>query len=130
MKNILFVAIAILFSSQVFAQASETKKVEAPTMKAEAKYCCPKCDYCSSKKGTCPHHKVELVKSESEVMYCCGNCGFQMTPVKGKCPESTTPVMKEGTLHCVLCYDKGGKCPKCGMEMRTIEVPKKKKAKK
>jgi hypothetical protein len=120
MRNLLCVMMMFL-GTQIFAQATN-----APQVKTDVQYCCTKCSYCSAKEGTCPHHKTTLVKGETEMKYCCGNCGFKMTPVKGKCPESTTSVMKEGTLYCVLCYDKGGKCPKCGTEMSTIEVSKKK----
>lgn len=30
--------------------------------KMETTYCCPKCDYCSTKAGMCPTHNSELAK--------------------------------------------------------------------
>jgi hypothetical protein len=153
MKNIIVIAIATLLSAGAFAQ--NKKEIKAATM-----YCCTKCDQCAAKAGSCTHHKTALVKEESyycpmhtdvtsdkagncpkcgmalkkmemksEVKYCCAQCGL-MSPVKGKCPESTEAVIKDGELKCALCYDKAGKCPKCGTVMEKVEIKKKKESKK
>ncbi len=131
MKNLLLMIAAILLSAGVFAQTTETKTTvtkttETKTAKKAMKYCCPKCDYTSSGVGTCPHHKVALVKGETEVKYCCGKCDWSIPPVKGKCAHSTASVYKDGTLNCVYCHDNAGKCTKCGMEMEKIEIKKQK----
>lgn len=114
MKNTAILIIATLFTAVVYSQSSETK------------YCCPKCDYCSSKAETCPNHKIALEASATDLKYCCSKCDWTIPPVKGQCPHSTTSLMKEGTLYCVYCHDLGGKCKKCGMEMMSIEIKKRK----
>src|ERR1041385_8091409 len=117
MKNILLLTAILFFGSAAFAQTGDAKKAEAKTEKKETKFCCPKCDYCSAKAGTCPHHKVALVGAETETKYCCSHDDWTIAPVKGNCPHSTASLYKDGTLYCVVYHDKGGKCPKCGMDM-------------
>jgi hypothetical protein len=130
MKNLIVMAVAILLSAGVFAQATETKttvtKTETKVVTPATKYCCPQCDYCSAKAGSCPHHKVALTESETTVAYCCGHCDWTLPPVKGQCPHSTASLYKDGELKCAYCHDQAGKCPKCGMTMEKIEIKKKK----
>jgi rubrerythrin len=57
-------------------------------------YCCRKCNYTSTKAGTCPVDKISLIK---EGMYFC--------------PE-------DGTTK-----DLSGNCPKCGRKMKKMEMP-------
>ena len=123
MKNLFLLTVAVLFSAVTIAQTTETKK-------AETKYCCSKCNYSAETGGTCPHDKSALGLSKTKTMYCCAHCDWSIPPVKGTCPHSTITVYKDGTLNCVYVHDKGGKCPKCGMEMEKIEVKKEKKKKK
>jgi hypothetical protein len=153
MKKIIVLLTGIIIAGSMFAQTAET----ASKVKTAAKYCCAKCDYCSTSAGTCPTHKTALVGENkyycpmhadvtsdaagkcpkcgmamkqmdmtTETKYCCGHCDFAISPVKGQCPHSTEAITKEGTLYCVTCHDKGGKCSKCGMEMEKVEIKKKK----
>lgn len=62
--------------------------------KSETKYCCTKCDQCSSKPGKCSNHKSALV-------------------MEGKyyCP-----------MHTDIVSDTAGNCSKCGMAMKKMEM--------
>jgi hypothetical protein len=164
MKNIILIVAALLMTSGAFAQTTTTTETTTTVTKkaaakdADTKYCCTKCDHCSSKAGSCPMHKTAMVmegkyycpmdadvssdkagncpkcgmamkkmEMETATKYCCNKCGI-ISPVKGQCPHSTEAIMKDGELKCALCYDKEGKCPKCGTEMEKVEIKKKKKA--
>ncbi|SMO35636.1 heavy metal-binding domain-containing protein [Solitalea koreensis] len=59
----------------------------------EVMYICPKCNYMSTKAGTCPHDKVALIK---EGTYYC-------------------------TMDLDQTSDKPGKCAKCGMDLTKME---------
>ena len=136
MKKIIVIALGLFLATGIMAQehaghnhaAAETKTAKAAhdaTM-----YCCTKCDYCATAEGKCPHHHTALVKADKkETKYCCPNCGI-VSPVKGQCHASTKPVVRNGELMCALCYDKDGKCPKCGTAMEKVEVRKKANKKK
>ena len=126
MKDLILIVLTLFLGATAFNQNAETKKSEDKPVKKQMGYCCPKCDYCSSAAGTCPHHKINLEASETETKYCCPHCDWEIPPVKGICPHSTASLYKDGTLHCVMLHNKGGKCPKCGMEMEKIEIKKKK----
>ena len=137
MKNILLL-VALIIGSGVFAQTTTTTetKTTVTTTKTPVKakhYYCPMCDGVSSdKEGKCPKCGMAMVSMEkgTEAKYCCAKCDWTIAPVKGHCPESTQTVMKDGTLSCVYCHDKSGKCTKCGAEMERIEIKKKKDSKK
>ncbi len=87
MKNIILIAITALITTGAFAQTSKgTKSV--------TKYCCTKCDQCSTKAGSCSHHKTALVE---EGQYYC-------------------------PMHSEVTSDAPGKCSKCGMAMKKMEM--------
>jgi hypothetical protein len=150
MKKIIVIAMAALLSTASFAQSS--KGVKAATkyccpkcdecltsagncshhktaLVEEGKYYCPMhSDVTSDKPGKCTKCGMAMKKMDMETttMYCCTQCGMTMSPVKGKCPHSTEAIMKDGELKCVVCQQKDGKCPKCGMAMEKVEIKKKK----
>ena len=86
---------AIGMNAQDKSTKTDAKKTEKKEVKAEAKFCCPKCDYCAAVAGKCPTHNVNLVKSGT---YYCEGCG-------------TTS-------------GKACKCSKCGMDMKKMECKK------
>lgn len=140
MKNILLLA-AVIIGTTVFAQTTtttETKttvtKTTKPTVSSkQVMYYCSMCDgVMSNQAGKCPKCGMAMGKmaSGTEAKYCCGKCDWTIPPVKGQCAESTQTIMKDGTLSCVYCHDKAGKCTKCGREMDKIEIKKKKDTKK
>ena len=98
MKNIfLIIALAVCTIGNAQTKATTDKnQTEKKSEKKEAKYCCPKCDYCDTKAGKCPTDNVALVKSGT--YYC----------------------EADGTT-----CDKACKCPKCGMDMKKMECKKK-----
>lgn len=158
MKKLISIAAVLLLTVGLFAQGAKSEKKKVKTnakyccandkcdkcashkgtcphhktaMVKEGMYYCPMHpDATSETAATCPKCKMDMVKMEmeTETRYCCAKCDWSIPPVKGKCPNSTEAVMKDGTLNCVMTHKKGGKCPKCGMEMGTIEIKGKKKA--
>ena len=97
MKKLISMAAVILIAVSAFAQTTNDK--EKKVAKAEAKYCCPKCDHCSTTAGSCEHHKMAMVKDG-----------------KYYCP-----------MHSDIASDKEGKCTKCGMTMEKMETETKTK---
>ena len=99
MKKLFCLLAAGLFVIAVNAQdkMSPTKDSKAPMEKkmAEKKFWCSQCDYSSAKTGTCPAHKVALVK---EGMYFCMGDEGHASPTAGKCKDGSMMAKMDETM--------------------------------
>ncbi|HEV7231012.1 MAG TPA: hypothetical protein VGO45_06780 [Bacteroidia bacterium] len=73
-----------------------------------------------------PNQSNELLNKpeKRDPLYCCSKCNYT-SPLPGKCAVDKTPLIKEGTYYCPVCYttnDKPCKCPKCGKSMKKMET--------
>jgi hypothetical protein len=106
MKKLILLAVLIVAGFAAKAQTvppSPIKKDKITDMtKAIIMFICPKCDYMSTKPGTCPHDKSTLIK---EGTYYC-------------------------TMDVDQTSDTPAKCPKCGMEMVKMDKKDKQEMKK
>lgn len=101
MKKLILLAVFIVagFAAKAQTVPSPIKKDKITDMtKAIIMFICPKCDYMSTKPGTCPHDKSTLIK---EGTYYC-------------------------TMDVDQTSDTPAKCPKCGMEMVKMDKKNKK----
>lgn len=96
MKKIVLFLFFIVFYSYLFAQEQAKPATQAPASDQTAKpakaavthkvviknYCCPSCDYVSTKQGSCPHHQKALIR---DGMYYCEDGTTSREP--GKCKD-------------------------------------------
>jgi len=100
-------------------------------------YVCPveKCKYKAEKAGKCPTCGKELVKKDlcCYTMYVCDACKVKAhKPGKCKCGKELVKKVKCSEKHmelyvcpmkkCNVKTHKPGKCPKCGMELKKVEM--------
>ena len=99
MKKLFSLLVAGLFVIVVNAQdkMSPAKDTKAPMEKkmAEKKFWCSQCDYSSAKPGTCPAHKVSLVK---EGMFFCNGDEAHASAMAGKCKDGSAMVKMDETM--------------------------------
>jgi len=92
MKKIILMIVIAVSSTGIYAQNKPAKNTKKNEPKQEAKYCCPKGDFCGNKPGKCTADNSPLIKGGT---YYCETC-------------NTT-------------NDKAGKCTKCGKDMKKME---------
>ena len=69
------------------APATKQSKATVTHKVAVKNYCCPDCDYVSTKPGTCPHHSKALIR---DGMYYCTDGSTSREP--GVCKDGTAMI--------------------------------------
>lgn len=116
MKKILFLAIALMTCSVIFAQ----EKTAADTTAKAVYTCTMHPEIRADKPGKCPKCGMDLVLVQDKTFSC--PMHPEVTASKpGKCPKCGMALVKGKTFTCPMhageMSHKAGKCPKCGMAM-------------